>query len=78
MKAWIARDFDGTLRVFREKPIRHEFKQDMDTSSGNVAPRFEVVGGHWGDTREGIILHPNTFKSQKWSDEPREVVLKVH
>lgn len=78
MKAWIARDFDGTLRVFGTKPERHKIKQDMDTSSGNVSPRYEVVDGWWGDKQEGIVLHPNTFKGQKWSNEPREVVLKVH
>jgi hypothetical protein len=78
MRAWIARDFDGTIRVFGTKPERHKIKQDMDTSSSNVSPRYEVVDGWWGDRREGVVLHPNTFKDQKWSNEPREVVLKVH
>lgn len=78
MKAWIARDFDGTLRVFGTKPERNEVKRDMDTSSGNYFPRFEVTDCWWGDRKEGVKLHPNTFKNQKWSDEPREVVLKVH
>jgi hypothetical protein len=78
MKAWIARDYDGTLRVFGTKPERHEVKQDMDTSSGNVSPRIEVIGGWWGNRKEGVVLHPNTFKTQNWYNEPREVVLKIH
>lgn len=78
MKAWIARDYDGTLRAFGIKPERHEVKQDMDTSSGNVSPRIEVIDGWWGNREEGIVLHPNTFKTQNWYNEPREVVLKIH
>lgn len=59
---WIARDKDGSLWLYDEKPIREE-KCSVWINESNI-------------TDEGIgVLQPTMFPSLKWEDEPIEVDL---
>lgn len=78
MKVWIARDFDGTLRAFNEKPTRHNVERNFDTSDGGRNPNYRTTDGWWNKKGEGLTLHPNTFQSVQWFSEPKEVTLKLH
>lgn len=77
MKGYIARDFNGSLRIFNTLPERHSVNTNMDTTSGGVNPHYETTDGWWGNKGEGLQLHPNTFKNITWYNEPKEVVIKI-
>lgn len=58
---YIARDKDGSLWLYNEKPIRNEEENDWTISS----PTDNAVG----------TLYSTMFPSLKWEDEPMEVDL---
>lgn len=58
---WIARDKNGSLWLYNEKPIRNEEEEDWTIAT----PTDTAVG----------TLDTNMFPELKWEDEPIEVDL---
>lgn len=58
---WIARDKDGTLSLYRDKPVR----------AGIEPYRW------WGDEVDGFDLDSSLFPNLTWEDEPIEVDLTI-
>ena len=58
---WIARDKDGTLKAFKERPSRWKCKSE----------EYDV----WDDRNHVyIILQDNSFKDVLWNGEPVEIL----
>lgn len=62
IQAWIARDFDGSLYHYSEKPLRDENNDQWAT------PNSEVSYGE---------LPPKMFPEITWDDEPRKVEISI-
>ena len=65
---FVARDRDGELFVFKDKPIR--------SSNENLSPAWDCwdVDGINGDL--AMELNKGLFPNLRWEDEPIEVRLK--
>lgn len=57
MVAWLARELDNRLYLFKDEP--KVIRIDLDTSDGHWSGhcRYE-----WDKSMEHIELHPNTYK----------------
>lgn len=67
MKAWIARDKDGGLYLYRRKPRKHaEYERWFS--------KYSI----WLDWSERLFLARNFFPQVKWEDkEPTEVKIII-
>ena len=73
MIAWIARDRNGNLHLFGNKPEKKYLNHNTsDYPSLNPKPEFE----HWTDEYGKIKLHPNTHKDVK-PGECKQVTVKI-
>ena len=64
---WIARDKDGTLKLFSEKPHRIDNDDDMWLSFVWYPKNVH--------TCKRMHLNSSEFPNLKWEDEPMEVIL---
>lgn len=58
---WVARDKDGTLILYKGKPVRGSLDKD----------KWVSFGVHW----ENFEIDSSLFPDLKWEDEPVEVKL---
>lgn len=68
MRLWIARDKDGTLFVYENRPIR-----DKKEGIFIVAP----LEGEWDSTELDTLPFSKMFPSVTWENSPQEVELKL-
>lgn len=63
---WVARDFNGTLRLHLDKPIRNGYVWHTDSYFGS--PRSVTIVKNQFET--------DPFPKLKWTDNPIEVEFK--
>ena len=64
IKGWVARDKNGKLYIYQDKPRKLSLGDGTQVSWGD--------GGDWYELKGNILL------DLKWEDEPIEVELTIH
>ncbi len=66
IEGWIARDEDGFINLFNDKPIR------------DYCDRSDVTYGFWDEANEHHIELPTaSFPSVTWKSEPKKVRITI-
>ena len=66
---YVARDKNGSLWVYLNKPIRRDTVFECDINKGlTMARSFKY---------SGLSLNPKDFENLKWEDEPVEVFINL-
>lgn len=66
IEGWVARDEDGFINLYNEKPIR------------DYADRSDVTYGFWDDADGHHLELPTTsFSSVTWNTEPQKVRITI-
>ncbi|MBD5382008.1 hypothetical protein [Clavibacter sp.] len=66
IEGWVARDEDGFINLYNEKPIR------------DYADRSDVTYGFWDDADGHHLELPTTsFPSVTWNTEPKKVRITI-